>query len=90
MGSLWSLTGLNEMFRFCRYTKGQIFRGHTDACFKRNSKERSFYTYMLYLNAGFEGGHTRFLERDGTVIYEVTPKPGLLLCFQHDIFHDGK
>ena len=45
--------GLNEMFRFYRYTTGQRFKMHRDGSFKRNEIERSFYTFMIYLNDDF-------------------------------------
>ena len=44
---------------------------------------------MLYLNGGFEGGNTRFIGGGG-VEHEVSPKPGSVLVFTHDILHDGE
>ena len=76
---------LNEVFRFCRYTKGGIFRKHTDSFFERNSLERSRLTFNIYLNGGFDGGHTVFPEND----IHVIPKPGMVLVFDHDIVHQG-
>eukprot|EP01127_Copromyxa_protea_P003178 TRINITY_DN13037_c0_g1_i1.p1 TRINITY_DN13037_c0_g1~~TRINITY_DN13037_c0_g1_i1.p1 ORF type:complete len:215 (-),score=23.39 TRINITY_DN13037_c0_g1_i1:36-680(-) len=89
-GDTWKLLGLNDMFRFCRYIPGQKFQGHEDSYFRRNSKERSFYTFMIYLNGGFTGGRTRFITRGGELLYGLQARPGMVLCFQHDIFHDGE
>lgn len=46
---------------------------------------------MIYLNGEFTGGHTRFLKTEGRdVLYSLKAEPGMVLCFQHDIFHDGQ
>jgi hypothetical protein len=42
---------------------------------------------MLYLNGGFEGGATVFLE--GTKD-RVQPVAGMALVFQHNIYHEGE
>jgi prolyl 4-hydroxylase len=52
--------GLNELFRFYRYQQGQQFRKHRDQSYIRNSREASYYTFMIYLNDSFKGGETRF------------------------------
>ena len=52
--------GLNERFRFYRYTEGEYFNWHGDGSFLRSDGERSLFTAMLYLNDGFEGGTTDF------------------------------
>lgn len=88
----WKLCGLNEVFRFCRYEPKQHFNPHQDAFFQRNLKERSFYTFMIYLNGGFEGGSTRFLKdrESKKVLYECIPSPGMALIFPHELLHDGE
>lgn len=48
----WKAIGLNEQFRFCRYTKGQHFSAHGDAYFMRNKNEKSMLTFMIYLVSG--------------------------------------
>jgi hypothetical protein len=40
---------------------------------------------MVYLNDGFEGGGTTFLDLDEV----VEPAPGMALLFQHPILHEG-
>ena len=77
--------GLNEMFRFYRYTTGQRFKMHRDGSFKRNEIERSFYTFMIYLNDDFEGGETEFQN-----LFTITPKQGSLLIFYHPLKHESK
>jgi predicted 2-oxoglutarate/Fe(II)-dependent dioxygenase YbiX len=80
-----SPVGANERFRAYRYEPGQRFAPHLDGCFKRNAHERSELTLMVYLNDGFGGGATRFLDYE----IDVVPKTGMALLFQHRILHEG-
>ena len=75
--------GLNEMFRFYKYESGQQFRKHRDQSYIRNQTEASYFTFMIYLNEGFEGGDTTF---DDVVI---RPKKGSALIFLHSLKHEG-
>ena len=75
--------GLNELFRFYRYDVQQQFNWHYDAPYQRNQHERSFYTFMIYLNDNFEGGATAFEN------CEVTPKTGDGLFFFQELEHAG-
>ena len=38
----------------------------------------------------FEGGRTRFFGVDGSVEFEVTPKKGQALVYQHQLLHEGE
>jgi hypothetical protein len=75
--------GLNERFRFYRYTPGQRFSWHADAPFARENGELSLLTFMIYLNDGYEGGATRF---ESTL---VAGKLGMALLFEHGLIHEG-
>lgn len=77
--------GVNERFRCYRYTPGQRFAPHYDGAFQRSRSECSELTFMVYLNDGFTGGQTSFLEFD----VEVAPRPGMALLFQHRLLHEG-
>lgn len=80
--------GLNERFRWYRYHPGQRFKRHVDGAFTRDNGETSLWTVLLYLNEVTEGGQTRlFMGRAGDPL--VTPSPGLLLCFEHKLAHEG-
>ncbi len=79
----WTLSGLNERFRFYRYEAGQYFKWHHDLNFKRSETESSFFTLLIYLNADYAGGHTAFRFAD------ITPEPGMALLFPHLIPHQG-
>jgi predicted 2-oxoglutarate/Fe(II)-dependent dioxygenase YbiX len=87
--TVWTATGLNEHMRFLRYDAGTFFASHEDDTFVRGH-ERSFMMMMLYLNEGFDGGSTRFLsEEEPHKIYDVVPRTGSILLFQHDCLHEG-
>lgn len=75
----------NERFRAYRYDVGHRFAPHYDGAFRRNSREESLLTLIVYLNDGFSGGHTRFLDFG----IDVVPRPGLALVFQHRLLHEG-
>jgi len=77
--------GANERFRCYRYTPGQRFAPHYDGAFYRDEHERSLLTYIVYLNEGFDGGETAFLDFDVTAI----PRTGSALLFQHQMLHEG-
>jgi hypothetical protein len=77
--------GVNERFRIYRYDPGQRFAPHYDGCFQRDAHERSELTFMIYLNDGFEGGDTAFLDYGARAV----PRTGAALFFQHYLLHEG-
>lgn len=80
------LIGINERLRCYEYQPGQRFAPHSDGAFIRDDREQSWYTFMIYLNEGFEGGETIFIVDPEVVII---PKAGAALFFQHPIIHEG-
>jgi prolyl 4-hydroxylase len=86
----WSACGLNERFRFYRYRPGQRFSAHRDGSFQRSPSEMSWMTFMVYLNAGFEGGRTRFDLSDESEPVVIEPSTGRALAFIHDRLHEGE
>lgn len=88
-GGPWQPYSLNERFRFYRYHPGQRFARHRDGSYERSANEMSFYTFMVYLNDGYEGGRTRF-EFRGEPPLEVHASPGDALLFHHDVLHEGQ
>jgi predicted 2-oxoglutarate/Fe(II)-dependent dioxygenase YbiX len=80
----------NERLRFLRYKPGQQFKAHYDGCFVRpDGVERSYITVQLYLNDGFVGGETTFLDVNGRNEFNVVPKEGSVLIFEHHLLHQG-
>ncbi len=83
-GSEWQLVGLNERFRFYRYSQGQYFKWHQDGTYCRSDEEMSQLSFLIYLNDGFVGGETQFAWDT------IKPEAGMVLWFPHRIRHQGK
>lgn len=77
--------GVNERFRCYRYQPGERFAPHYDGAYNRDEREGSRLTFMIYLNEGFEGGETAFLDFG----VSVRPAMGMALFFQHVLLHEG-
>ena len=89
--------GINERLRFLKYETNEYFAPHYDACYKRPAEHTqigdiSYYTIMLYLNQeeqDFTGGSTRF-NCSSNQPYDVQPKTGSVLIFEHNMEHSGE
>jgi prolyl 4-hydroxylase len=81
----YKVLDFNEMFRIYKYSPGQRFKMHRDGSYIRNENEKSFYTFLIYLNDDFEGGETEFEN-----LFTVTPIKGSALIFYHPLRHEGK
>ena len=81
-----AFVGLNERFRCYRYKPGMRFAPHKDGAFVRNDTEQSCYSFLVYLNQGFEGGNTTFATSPEI---SIKPQTGMGLLFQHPIIHEG-
>lgn len=85
--------GVNEMLRFYRYDPGQQFNWHQDFPFERDNGEKSYLTFMIYLNHDFEGGETSFEDSysdESFDEFKVTPEQGMALFFEHAVHHKGE
>eukprot|EP01088_Endostelium_zonatum_P004867 TRINITY_DN16230_c0_g1_i1.p1 TRINITY_DN16230_c0_g1~~TRINITY_DN16230_c0_g1_i1.p1 ORF type:complete len:297 (+),score=67.66 TRINITY_DN16230_c0_g1_i1:72-962(+) len=101
----WNVLGLNEAWRLCKYTPGGHFGPHRDGIFSRSFTERSMKTFMLYLNDGYEGGTTNFINEEQmlfrdpetnkfraeekNITNKLQPKAGMCLIFNHSLLHEG-
>ena len=89
----WRPAGLNERLRFYRCDVGQKFDWHSDGYFERENGDKSFLTFMVYLNEDFDGGGTSFRDngfgREKFAPFTVLPKKGMGLIFRHPISHRG-
>ena len=58
----WEMNGLNTALRINKYSsdRNEFFAPHMDAQYCPSGDERSFFSLVLYLNDGFEGGETCF------------------------------
>lgn len=88
----WTAIGLNERLRFYRYENDQQFDWHRDGHYERDNGERSFLTFMVYLNDDFTGGETAFVDNRDEPEFadlEIRPARGLALFFAHPLLHKG-
>jgi len=55
---------MNEKFRFYTYDAEWVRERHFDGCFLRSNgagkRDQSHFTFLIYLNDGFDGGETTF------------------------------
>ena len=79
------LHGTNPRFRGYRYQPGQAFKPHYDGSYRKSEALESELTLLLYLNEGFAGGETRFLD----IETDVRPQTGAVLLFAHRVLHEG-
>lgn len=85
--------GLNERLRVLKYSQGEYFGSHCDTKFVRGPNfgdkagETSHVSVQIYLNDKFKGGQTRF--HGGGKHYDVKPKTGSILIFDHNLLHQG-
>ncbi len=77
------LRGANPRLRIYRYGVGERHGAHWDTVVELPGEVRSLLTLVFYLNEGFEGGATEFLELGA----EVRGRRGMALLFQHRILH---
>lgn len=87
--------GLSERFRFYRYDPGQRFKRHRDGAVDGPLGLRSKLTFLIYLNDGYEGGETAFIDYrfvNGVAVpqeIKIAGKTGMGLFFRHERKHEG-
>jgi 2OG-Fe(II) oxygenase superfamily len=96
----WKASRLNERLRFLKYTSGMYFREHCDGSYVTpDGTEVSFLTIHIYLNGTepkdgglpLKGGATRFFSPSMKDHYNVNPRTGSCLVFQHrGLIHSGE
>lgn len=77
------LAGANPRLRVYRYGPGERHGPHWDTVVELADGVRSMLTLVFYLNDGFTGGDTDFIELDK----RVAPQLGRALLFQHRVTH---
>ncbi len=93
-GDKWECCGFNDRFRLIKYNPGDSFALHEDGVYHCSWNERSFATFMIYLNDVTEenGGATCFskchlFDHD----FKIQPRQGLCVIFFVDnLLHCGE
>ena len=85
MGDLL-LRGLNARLRMYRYRAGQRFAPHMDHWYRPTDTTITLHSVVVYFNADFVGGETRFTEQLDQL---VLPEAGRVAIFQHKVRHEG-
>lgn len=81
---------INERLRFSHYSPGGQFKAHCDASYVRpDYTARTLITLQIYLNDGFNGGETTFMDFGENIRVAVVPKTGSILVFEHDLYDEG-
>ena len=106
-GREWSIVGCVDRLRFYKYQKDEEYPEHMDGSYSRtitnnnqSFKQHSFLTLLIYLNAEFQGGetkfypdkqHCRFLRdiENKQAVHVIQPKQGMALINIHNILHEG-
>ena len=109
-GGAGKVCGINPRFRLFRYSSDSVYRAHVDGSWTCGGLEpntglynndlyrdrRSRLTFLMYLNDGFDGGHTTFYVPSGDSnlkSYKVEPQMGGVLCFPQgnvaSLIHEG-
>lgn len=91
--SLGTPVGVNPLFRYLRYEPGEFFAPHHDGTYVDAEGNESRVTIQMYLNDGYEGGHTVFYKDawfgDGVEAYRHVPRRGDVMLFEQSILHEG-
>lgn len=80
-----ALAGCNPRLRIYRYGVGEKHGAHWDTVVELADGVRSLLTLVFYLNDGFDGGETDFVELGA----RVAPRTGRALLFQHRVLHQA-
>lgn len=88
---IWRPYGIDECFRFNKYTKDNFFKRHVDAVYCESNHEKSILSVLVYLNDDFKGGNTKiWKDFDSTKpLHFIKSKAGSALIFTHDLIHEG-
>ncbi len=79
--------GLNERLRILRYDPGDEFKPHRDGSYMSASSAISKLTLLIYLNEGYQGGFTEFMNSSDTAWIAVTPYTGSVAIQDQELLH---
>lgn len=81
----------NNLIMMGEYNPGNSFGMHTDTglYYDLNTKTKSAWTLLIYLNDEFTGGTTSFYTDHFELTTTIIPKKGTALLFDIDLWHKG-
>lgn len=83
----WQVVGLNERLRILRYKEADEFKVHTDGTYiGPDGTEQSRITVLIYLNTGYEGAFTTFLNKEGGWT-GIVPEVGMVAMQDQGLLH---
>lgn len=81
------VVGVNERLRILKYGPGDEFKLHSDGSYTSPiDGSYSVLTILLYLNEGYEGGFTTFLDTNSAYI-ELVPHVGMVTLQEQPLLH---
>lgn len=81
---------LNDAIRVVKYAPGTYYKHHLDGYQRKDENTRSYFSFLLYLNDGYEGGKTEFYDMDDpNNIVSLSARQGSVAIFEHQIWHGG-
>lgn len=75
--------GVHQRFKCYRYSVGHKYTRHFDGAYRSPTGALSLLTFILYLNAGYEGGETIVSG------IPIVPETGKVLLFKHQLWHES-
>eukprot|EP01102_Stenamoeba_stenopodia_P015217 TRINITY_DN5169_c0_g1_i1.p1 TRINITY_DN5169_c0_g1~~TRINITY_DN5169_c0_g1_i1.p1 ORF type:complete len:216 (+),score=39.49 TRINITY_DN5169_c0_g1_i1:50-697(+) len=86
----WELSSrLDSRIQIYHYKPGGVFEKHTDGATFHSADRRSLFTVLVYLNDGYEGGHTTVYTDDETKSYKVPKGMGSCFAMLQRTLHEG-
>jgi len=85
----WILEGIDHRIQLYRYESGGIFTRHRDGPTYHSADLRSFFTVLVYLNEGYEGGHTTLFTDDLATHCKVEGGAGSCFVMLQRTLHEG-
>lgn len=84
---VFTATGINERLRILRYYPGDEFKPHMDGQYGAPNGDISQITILIYLNEGYKGGFTSFMNADNTRMIPVEPHTGMVVLQDQKLLH---
>lgn len=85
----WEIDSVEKNIQLYRYRPGGVFSKHRDGPTHHSPDLRSFFTVLVYLNDGYEGGHTTVYTDNLSDNYQVPHGAGNCFVMLQRTLHEG-